>query len=339
MHTLKSALWTPAGMFVLALYLVWVVSASLRVEDSRLITVDGSSTVFPITEAAAEEFQSAHRGRIRITVGISGTGGGFKKFCRGETDIQDASRPISPDERAICRRNGIAYYELPVAYDAMTIVVSLQNSWTDFITTRELKRIWEPSAQRVVLRWNHVRPEWPDAPLKLFGAGSDSGTFDYFTEAVVGRAKASRGDYTASEDDNTLVQGIARDKYALGYIPFGYYESNQHAIRAVPVDAGSGARVPSRETVENGTYHPLSRPLLIYINDKSAGRPEVRSFVESYLDGAAQLASEVNFIPLPADVYMLAAEHFRTRRLGTVFHTRAAAGTPLIEVLKQEAMR
>jgi phosphate transport system substrate-binding protein len=324
-------------MFALALYLAWVVAASLGGDDSRLITVDGSSTVFPITEAIAEEFQSAHRGRIRITVGISGTGGGFKKFCRGETDIQDASRPITPEEREVCRHNSIAYHELPVAYDAMTIVVSLQNSWADFVTLEELKRIWEPSAQQVVTRWNHIRPEWPDAPLKLFGAGSDSGTFDYFTEAVVGKAKASRGDYTASEDDNTLIQGIARDKHAIGYVPFGYYEGSQHKIRALAVDAGAGPRVPSRETVENGTYHPLSRPLLVYVNEKSAARPEVKSFVESYLTNAAKLASEVGFVPLPDEVYRIAAEHFRAGRLGTVFAVKPNAGTPLTEVVRQEA--
>jgi phosphate transport system substrate-binding protein len=338
MQTWKTGLRATAGILVLSLYMAWVVIASLRAEDFRLITIDGSSTVFPITEAAAEEFQAIHRGRIRVTVGISGTGGGFKKFCRGETDIQDASRPIAPEEREVCRRKGIAYHELPVAYDAMTIVVSRQNTWVESITLEELKRVWEPSAQRTVSRWNQVRPGWPDAPLTLFGAGSDSGTFDYFTEVVVGRAKASRGDYTASEDDNTLVQGIARDKYALGYIPFGYYETNRHRIKAVPVDAGSGPRAPSRDTVENGTYQPLSRPLLIYVNDKSASRPEIRSFVNAYLSHAAEWAAEVGFIPLPAAAYALAAEQFRSGRLGTVFHTRAAAGIPLIDVLKQDAM-
>ncbi len=337
MWPLKTSIWKRAAVLFSALYLIWVVAASLGGEATRLITVDGSSTVFPITEAAAEEFQLAHRGRIRITVGISGTGGGFKKFCRGETDIQDASRPISAVEREACRQNHIAYQELAVAYDAMTIVVSRQNTWVDSISLKELKRIWEPSAQRVIIRWNQIRPEWPDAPLKLFGAGSDSGTFDYFTEAVVGKAKASRGDYTASEDDNTLVQGIASDQYAFGYIPFGYYESNQQKLRAVPVDAGEGPRFPSRETVENGTYRPLSRPLLIYVNEKSSARPEVKSFVESYLTYAADLASEVGFVPLPGEVYRIAAEHFRARRLGTVFSTKPNPGTPLIEVMRRDA--
>jgi phosphate transport system substrate-binding protein len=311
--------------------------ASLRGDHARLITIDGSSTVFPITEAAAEDFQRSHRGQTRIIVGISGTGGGFKKFCRGETDIQDASRPITAEEREVCRRNGVRYYELPIAHDASTIVVSRQNSWVHAMTIQELKRVWEPSAQGRVSRWSQIRPDWPDAPLKLFGAGSDSGTFDYFTEVVVGRPKASRGDFTASEDDNTLVQGIARDPHALGYIPFGYYESNQHKLRAVAVDAGSGAGVPTRQGVEQGTYHPLSRPLLIYVNDQSADRPEVRAFVESYLNHAARFASEVNFIPLPADVSSLAVEYFRSRRLGTVFGGGLTGGRSLAEVLRQQA--
>ena len=237
----------------------------------------------------------------------------------------------------MCRRNGIGYYELPIAYDALTIVVSRRNSWVDSMTILELKRAWEPSAQGTVSRWNQIRPDWPDAPLKLFGAGSDSGTFDYFTKVVMGRPKASRGDYTASEDDNTLVQGIARDQYALGYIPFGYYESNQHKIRAVPVDAGSGPRAPSRQTVEAGTYQPLARPLLIYVNGTSANRSDVRTFVESYLSDAARFASEVNFVPLPAEVYALAAGHFRTGRVGTVFSAGSSAGVPLLEVLQREA--
>ncbi len=334
-HNVKATIGTPAALLLLALYLGWVVLASLQADGPAVITVDGSSTLFPITEAAVEEFQSSHRGRIRITVGISGTGGGFKKFCRGETDIQDASRPISLGEREACRRNGVVYHELPVAYDAMTIVVSRRNTWVDSITLQELKRIWEPSAQRTVLRWSQIRPAWPDVPLKLFGAGSDSGTFDYFTEVVVGRAKASRGDYTASEDDNTLVQGIARDTYALGYLPFGYYENNRQRLRAVPVDAGEGPCEPSRETVENGTYHPLSRPLLIYVNERSAARPEIRRFVESYLGAAGRLAGEVGFMPLPDDLYRLAAEHFRSGRLGTVFHAKAA-GMSVIDLFRQD---
>ncbi len=331
-----ATLWKPAAVLLAALYVAWVVAASTAGERTPVIVIDGSSTVFPITEAAAEDFQLARQGRIRVTVGISGTGGGFKKFCRGETDIQDASRPITPAERDMCRRHGVAYHELPIAYDAMTIVVSPENTWVDSLTLEELKRIWEPSAQRVVTRWNQIRPGWPDAPFKLFGAGSDSGTFDYFTEVVVGRAKASRGDYTASEDDNTLVQGITRDRFALGYIPYGYYENNRHRLRAVPIDAGRGPRVPSRETVESGAYAPLARPLFLYVNERSAARPEMKQFVEAYLAAAGRLAGEVGFVPLAPEVYRLATERFRAGRVGTVFAAKPAAGTPLIDIVRFE---
>jgi phosphate transport system substrate-binding protein len=330
--------WKPAATLLVTLYVVWVVAASTTGERTPVIVIDGSSTVFPITEAAAEDFQLGQQGRVQVLVGISGSGGGFKKFCRGETDIQDASRPITPVERDICRRHGVAYYELPIAYDAMTIVVSPENTWVDSMTLEELKRIWEPSAQRTVTRWNQIRPEWPDAPFKLFGAGSDSGTFDYFTEVVVGRAKASRGDYTASEDDNTLVQGIMRDRYALGYIPYSYYENNRHLLKAVPIDAGSGPRAPSRETVENGTYGPFARPLLLYVNERSAARPEVREFVETYLKMAGALAAEVGFVPLPAEIYRLVTERFRAGRVGTAFAAKPAAGTPLIEIVRLETV-
>lgn len=326
-----------AAVFAGVLYLTWVAVSSFRGDNPGLIVADGSSTVFPITEAAAEEFQRAHRDQARIVVGISGTGGGFKKFCRGETDIQDASRPISLEEREVCRRNGIRYIELPIAYDALTVVVSRDNTWAGPMTIAELKRIWEPSAQGVITRWNQIRPEWPDLPLKLFGAGSDSGTFDYFTEVVVGRPKASRGDYTASEDDNTLVQGIARDRQALGYLPFGYYESNRHRVRAIPVDAGSGPIEPSRATVENGAYQPLARPLLLYVNAASANRQAVKAFVEAYLSQAAALAIEVSFVPLPADAYARAAVAFQTGRVGTVFRDGSSAGLPVLDALQREA--
>src|SRR3982751_4926992 len=252
-------------------------------EPASLVKIDGSSTVFPISEAVAEEFQKHTRGAVRVTVGISGTGGGFKKFCRGETDIQDASRPISADEMEECRKHGIQYFELPIAFDAMTLVTSPKNTWLQSLTLPELKRMWEPSAQGKITRWKQVNPAWPGEPLKLFGAGSDSGTFDYFTEAVVGKAKSSRGDYTASEDDNTLVQGISADKAATGYIPYAYYPPNKQKLKLIGVDNGQGPVLPSRETVENGSYHPLSRPLFIYVSKKSAERPEVKQFVEFYL--------------------------------------------------------
>src|SRR5262245_61641379 len=233
-----------------------------RSESTTLVKVDGSSTVFPITEAVAEEFQKETRGAVRVTVGISGTGGGFKKFCRGETDIQDASRPISSSEMEVCRSAGIQYYELAVAFDALTVAVSQQATWIDTITVAELKQMWEPSAQGRLVKWNQIRSTWPDMPLKLFGAGSDSGTFDYFTEAIVGKAKASRGDYTASEDDNTLVQGISNDKQALGYFGYAYVDANRKRLKVVAVDGGHGPVLrherPSRTVPISRSLDPFS---------------------------------------------------------------------------------
>ncbi len=305
--------------------------------SATLIKVDGSSTVFPITEAVAEEFQKETRGSVRVTVGISGTGGGFKKFCRGETDVQDASRPISAGEMEACRAGAVQFFELPIAFDALTLAVSPQATWIESVTVEELKRMWEPSAQGRITKWNQVRPNWPDQPLKLFGAGSDSGTFDYFTEAVVGKAKSSRGDFTASEDDNTLVQGIANDKHALGYIPFAYYEPNKKRLKAVSVDGGHGPVSPSRETVENGSYQPLSRPLFIYVSTKSAARPEVKKFVEFYLAQVPVLAPQVKYVPLPPQAYALAGEHFKNGRYGTAFQGGSTIGMKIEELLRREA--
>jgi phosphate transport system substrate-binding protein len=306
-------------------------------DQATLVKIDGSSTVFPITEAVAEEFQQSNGGRVRVTVGISGTGGGFKKFCRGETDVQDASRPISQEEMESCRKSGVQYYELPVAYDALTIVASPQAKWIDSISAAELKTIWEPSAQGRVTKWNHVRSSWPDAPLKLFGPGSDSGTFDYFTEAVVGKAKASRGDYTASEDDNTLVQGVSRDKHALGYFGYAYYDANRDKLKAVAVDASKGPVLPSRETVENGTYQPLSRPVFIYVNSKSSMRPEVNTFVEFYLTQGSKLVDQVKYVPLPEAAYQAALANFKNGKMGTAFQGTSTVGSKVEDLLRREA--
>ena len=303
----------------------------------KLIKIDGSSTVFPITEAVAEEFQKDKRGAVKVTVGISGTGGGFKKFCRGETDLQDASRPILKKEMEDCKKAGIDYYELPVAYDALTVMVNPKNDWIKSMTVAELKKIWEPAAQGKITRWNQVNPAWPDAPLKLYGAGADSGTFDYFTEAVVGKSKSSRGDFTASEYDNVLVQGIANDKNALGYFGFAYYIENSNKLKAVAIDGGKGPVSPSGPTVENGTYNPLSRPIFIYVSKKSAAKPEVKEFVEFYLKHAAPLVKEVKYIPLPASAYTTALEHFQKGKLGTVFGGEAEVGLKIDDLLKREA--
>ena len=322
---------------LLACGLLILMPGSAAAGQIALIKVDGSSTVFPITEAVAEEFQKETRGAVRVTVGISGTGGGFKKFCRGETDVQDASRPISASEMEACRAAGVHYVELPIAFDALTIAVSPQATWIDSVTVAELKKMWDPAAQGQVKKWNQIRSSWPDQPLKLFGAGSDSGTFDYFTEAIVGKAKASRGDYTASEDDNTLVQGIANDKQALGYVPYAYYEPNQKRLKAVAVDGGHGPVLPSRQTVERGTYQPLSRPMFIYVNMKSATRPDVKRFVEFYLTQAPTLVPQVKYVPLPRQAYDLALAHFRADKLGTAFQGVSTIGMTIEEMLRREA--
>jgi phosphate transport system substrate-binding protein len=326
-----------AAVGLLTLGLLIGVANSGNGESTTLVKVDGSSTVFPITEAVAEEFQKETRGSVRVTVGISGTGGGFKKFCRGETDVQDASRPISSGEMEACRTAGVQYYELPIAFDALTIAVSPLATWVESITIAELKQMWDPASQGRVVRWNQIRSSWPDLPLKLFGAGSDSGTFDYFTEAVVGKAKASRGDYTASEDDNTLVQGIANDKQALGYIPYAYFEPNKKRLKAVAVDGGHGPVLPARETVENGSYQPLSRPMFIYVNAKSAGKPEVKRFVEFYFTQAPTLVPQVKYVPLPKQAYELAVDHFKNGKLGTAFQGSSTIGLRIEDLLRREA--
>jgi phosphate transport system substrate-binding protein len=308
-----------------------------RVARAQIIQIDGSSTVFPITEAVAEEFQKAKKSAVKVTVGIAGTGGGFKKFCRGETDISDASRPILKQEMEACKGAGIDYYELPVAFDALTVMVNPKNDWVKTQTIADLKKMWEPSAQGKVTNWNQIRPEWPNAPLKLFGPGADSGTFDYFTEAIVGKAKASRGDFTASEDDNVLVQGIANDKNALGYFGFAYYIENQKKLKAVPVDGGKGPVLPSAKTVEDGTYQPLSRPIFIYVSKKSAEKPEIKEFIEFYMKNAATLVKQVKYVPLPAKAYALGLEHFKKGKLGTVFGGEAEVGVKIEDLLKREA--
>jgi phosphate transport system substrate-binding protein len=306
--------------------------------DAQVIKIDGSSTVFPITEAVAEEFQIKKRGKTRVTVGISGTGGGFKKFCRGETDIQDASRPILAVEMEACRAAGIKYFELPIAYDALTVVVHPENTWIDQLTIPELKKMWEPAAQGKITRWNQINPKWPNEPLALFGPGSDSGTFDYFTEAVTGKAKSSRGDFTGSEDDNVLVQGVASNKNALGYFGYAYYLPNAKRLKAVPVVGKSGKAVgPSLEHVVDGSYEPLSRPIFIYVSEKAAQKPEVKEFVEFYLKEGTALIEEVKYVPLPKQAYELAAKHFREGKLGTVFGGVPEVGLKVEELLAREA--
>src|SRR5712664_1881956 len=305
---------------------------------AQIVKVDGSSTVFPITEAVAEEFQKANKQAIKVTVGISGTGGGFKKFCRGETDISDASRPILKKEMEDCKAAGIEYFELPVAFDALTVVINPKNAFVKQLTIAEMKKMWEPAAQGKITRWNQVNPQWPDQPMKLFGPGADSGTFDYFTEAIVGKAKSSRGDFTASEDDNVLVQGVARDVNALGYFGFAYYVENKDKLKAVPIVNDKGQPVvPSLEAVVKGTYQPLSRPIFIYVNAKSLAKPEVKEFVQFYMQQGAQLSQEVKYVPLPAHAYKTAWDHVVKNKKGTVFGGTPEVGITIEELLKREA--
>ena len=304
-----------------------------------VVKIDGSSTVYPITEAVAEEFQKAKKNAIKVTVGISGTGGGFKKFCRGEIDIADASRPILKKEMEACKEAGIEYIELPVAFDALTVVMNPKNAFLKELTVEQLKAIWEPAAQGKITKWNQVNPAWPDAPIKLFGAGADSGTFDYFTEAIVGKAKSSRGDYTASEDDNVLVQGVSRDVNAIGYFGYAYYAENTGKLKAVPIveKAGKPGVLPSEETVIKGSYQPLSRPIFVYINPKSLDKPEIREFVEYYMKNAPKLIKEVKYVPLPAKAYTVNMEHVDKKKKGTVFGGTAEVGITIEELQKREA--
>lgn len=318
------------------------VMAGPALAQDKVVKIDGSSTVYPITEAVAEEFQSESKGSIKVTVGISGTGGGFKKFCRGEIDISNASRPIKKEEIEECAKNGIEYIELPIAFDALTVVINKQNTWAANMTVAELKKLWEPEAQGKITKWNQINPAWPDAKIDLFGAGTDSGTFEYFTEAVVGKAKASRGDYTASEDDNTLVKGVEGSRNALGYFGMAYYLTHKDKLAAVNIawDKNKATKDPVSPTaahVIDGTYAPLSRPLFIYVNKKSIeSRPEVKQFVEFYLGNIKSLAEEVNYVALPDAAYEAINARLEKRQTGSVFGGEGAIGVKIEDILKRE---
>ena len=274
-------------------------------EGAARITIDGSSTVYPISEAVAEEF--GKKTKHQVTVGISGTGGGFKKFCAGETDISDASRPIKATEIELCKKNGVEYIDLSIAFDGLAVLVNPKNDWAATMTVEELKKLWAPEAQAKITRWSQVREGWPDEEIHLFGPGVDSGTYDYFTEVVVGKEHSSRGDYTSSEDDNMLVQGIATDRLALGFFGFAYYAENKDKLKLVGVDAGKGPILPSVESVHDGSYKPLSRPLFIYVSTKALGRKEVKDFIDFYIDNAPRLVAEVGYVPMPPPDYQVAA--------------------------------
>jgi phosphate transport system substrate-binding protein len=298
------------------------------------ILVDGSSTVAPITAAVAEEFQQLYP-NVRVPVGISGSGGGFKKFCAGETDISDASRPIKESEVELCQQNGIEYVELPVAFDGLAVLINPGNPFAACLTVEELKRIWEPEAEGVVMNWSQVRDGFPDQDLTLYGPGTDSGTYDYFTEAISGEEGSSRGDFLPSEDDNVLVQGIAGDSNALGFFGLAYYEANRERLQLVSVDNGGGCVAPTTETVAGGTYEPLSRPLFIYINrDRIDQKDEISLFVEFYLANAAELVGEVGYIPLTAEIYALAQQRYDQRVAGSIFQgLGSTVGVSLTDLL------
>ena len=293
---------TAFTVFIPLVLLVSVVVAACG--SVVLVEGDGSSTVFPITEAVAEEFtfsEIGRRDRIAVLVGISGTGGGFQKFCNGEIDFNDASRPIKPSELERCAEKGVVPVEFQVAFDGLTVVVNPDNDFVDCLTIEELARIWEPGSD--IDNWSDVRPEWPDKSLTLYGPDADSGTFDFFTETVVGEEDASRPDYTASADDNVLVLGIAGDRAALGYFGFAFFDQNAERLRLVAVDGGAGCVAPSRETIADGSYAPLSRPLFVYVRQDALERPEVASFMRFYLTEAPALAVEVGYVEAPAAVY------------------------------------
>jgi phosphate transport system substrate-binding protein len=308
--------------------------------ESRIITIDGSSTVFPVSEAAAEEFQKT-KPTVKVTVGQSGTGGGFKKFVRGETEISDASRPILQKEIDEAKAHGIEYIELPICFDALTVVISKDNDWVDHMTTAELKKMWDKESKGQVTKWSDIRQGWPDEKFVLFGPGTDSGTFDYFTEAINGKAGRSRDDYTASEDDNVLVRGVIDNKFGLGYFGYAYYAAHKDKLKAVRIldEKGKAKKPvePGAEAIREGTYTPLSRPLFIYVSKKAIeAHPEVREFAEFYLKNAATLARRKKYVPLPPKAYQMCQERLAKRQAGTGFGGKQEVGLPIEAILQWE---
>jgi phosphate transport system substrate-binding protein len=311
--------------------------AGVQSQEPQAIAIDGSSTVYPITQAIAAEFKTTPENAVNVTVNFSGTSGGFKKFCAGETDISNASRPIKTEEIEACREAGVRYIELPIAFDALTVVVNPQNNWVESLTVEELKKIWEPAAEKKITRWNQVRPNFPNEPINLFGAGKDSGTFDYFTEAIVGEAGASRQDYFDSENDEDLAKGVKQDQNALGYFGLAYYEEHARELKAVAIDSGRGSVLPSRETVEKVQYQPLARPLFIYVNAAKAQKnPALRDFVVFYLDQAPESVGKVGYIPLPEEAYHINQVRFNKGEVGTVFEGKSQFDLTIPELLRKQ---
>jgi phosphate transport system substrate-binding protein len=317
-----------------------LLSASTKADSQQnlSILIDGSSTVYPITQAIAQEFKTSNKEPVNLSVNFSGTSSGFKKFCAGETDISNASRPILTKEMEACKQAGVAYIELPIAFDAITVVTNPKNDWLKSLTTADLKKIWQPAAEKKITRWNQINPDFPNSPIALFGPGKDSGTFDYFTEAIVGKVDSSRTDYIASEDDNVLVKGVSQDPNALGYFGLAYYQSRAKDLKAIAIDSGKGAIMPSQQTVEAGEYQPLSRPLFIYVNSSAAQKkPQLRKFVEYYLEKAPQRVSSVGYVPLPDDGYYLTKIHFQRGKVGTVFDGKSEFNLTIGELLRKQA--
>lgn len=311
--------WLASSLVVSAVSIFTLAPASAE-RLRGTVSIDGSSTVFPISEAVAEEFLAVQP-RVRVTVGVSGTGGGFKKFLAGEIDINDASRPIKMKEVKQASASGIGFIELPIAYDGLSVVVNTKNDWVDHLTITELNKIWQPGSS--VTRWSDVRDGWPETEIQLYGPGTDSGTFDYFTETINGKSGASRPDYTANEDDNALVRGISGDEGSLGYFGYAYYAANKDKLRVVAIDGGKGPVAPTEITINNGTYAPLSRPVFIYVRPDALDRKEVRAFVDFYIESAPMLATEVGYIPLPDSVYAGAKQRVESREIGTAYHSEA----------------
>ena len=316
----KQTRFKTVGILAAAAASVALVVPAVKSQDDSLIKIDCSSTVYPITEAIAEEYQIEKQGATQVTVGVSGTGGGFKKFCSVDeavqTDISNASRPIKEEEMAMCEAAGVEYIEIPVAYDAITVVANPKNP-IESMTVEELALIWGPDAEGEITNWSQVNPEWPDAEFILYGPGADSGTFDGFTKKINGEEGASRTDYTPSEDDNVLVQGVSSDANALGYFGYSYYEENQDQLKAIAIDGGEGVVAPSVETVRDGSYSPLARPIYIYVNAAAAEKPEVAEFVEYYLTNAEGLVPEVGSVPLTAEEYQDGIARFQSGETGT----------------------
>lgn len=321
------------SMSILLSGLINIINAA---NAQSIIKIDGSSTVYPITKAVADKFQIAKKNTIKVTVNISGSGGGFKKFCRGEIDIVNASRPILKNEIKDCKNSRVQFVEIPVAFDALTVAVHPENTWSTTMTVAELKKMWEPAAQGKISKWNQINPAWPDESFKLYGADTDSGTFDYFTEAIVGKIKSSRDDFTESENDNVLVEGVASNKNGLGFFGFAYYIEDQTKVTAVAINNGKGGVLPSVETVENGNYQPLSRPIFIYVNAKATEKPEIKELVEFYMKNAILLVKEAGFFPLPPRAYITMMEHFNKKRVGTVFNGVSAVGLTIDELVRRE---